>query len=315
MIDVDAALVITEAGFPRGPERLVDKLGLTVHHTRMSGCDGWCVRRGDRAILRINSDTPKTRQRFTLAHEIAHLLLDIEPDVLVSGHEPLAENRAEERKVNRLTGELLLPLSHLQQLITPPLVNPTTLRQVARRAAVSELMAACRIARLCEQLGLNNAAVLGFSGERLAWKWSTTLKVPDSLAVALLAGARGSRPGVFRHTQEGGDVVTASVVGSPGYPAVFAQLVPAEVAKGKSRGEQLAELADELFGADPSFRGSVNGCISAFKSRHAGSMSLAEALAAFCGAYSDRWTGAAAKRIWAARGRRYLSLRLSEWFD
>jgi hypothetical protein len=314
MIDVDEALVVAEAQFPFGPEALVDRMGLTVRRTAMDGCDGWCVRLGERAIIRINSSTGESRQRFTLAHEIAHLLLGVEPELLLSDREPLAEDKAEEGKVNRLTGKLLLPLSKLRELVTAVPVDPATLKRVARRAHVSELMAACRIAKLPGSLELENAAVLGFRQNKLAWKCTTSLNVPDTLAVKLFQGASTARPAMFRYRQNDGKVLTASLVGSPEFPAVFTQLLDPAVAEAQSKGERTNELADYLFGDDRSFRGSVNGCISSFKNKYGGTMSLTDAVTSFYEHYSSYYRGEKQHRLSSAKGREYVKTRLSEWF-
>ncbi len=314
MTDLDSALKLAEAEFPRGLEKLIARLGLEVRHTAMSGCDGWCVTRGGRSIVHVNSNTGEPRQRFTLAHEIAHLLLGIEPDLLASDREPLAEDKAEEKRVNELTCQLLLPESRLRELVVPPLVDPPMLKKVARRAKVSELMAACRISKLCQKLALKNAAVLGFRGDSLNWKWSQTLKVPDDLASKLLIGAREAHPAMYRHKQKRGDVVTATLVGSPEFPAVFVQLVASEVADEKSQGEQIVELANELFKENLQFRQAVNGCISAFKTKFGGTMALDAAIKGFLERYKRKWQGELARQISSAQGRRYLSLRLAEWF-
>lgn len=43
MITPEAARKFALEHFPNGPEALVQKLGITVRESEMSGCDGWCL--------------------------------------------------------------------------------------------------------------------------------------------------------------------------------------------------------------------------------------------------------------------------------
>ena len=43
---------------------LVEQLGINVRESEMSGCDGWCLVRDDRAIIRINSRLGPKRRKF-----------------------------------------------------------------------------------------------------------------------------------------------------------------------------------------------------------------------------------------------------------
>ena len=70
-----------KAALSRGPEKLAERLHVQVRYSAINGCDGWCLFCEGRAIIRINTRLVKSRQRFTLAHEVGHLLLDI-PSVI-----------------------------------------------------------------------------------------------------------------------------------------------------------------------------------------------------------------------------------------
>lgn len=313
MIDVLEALRITEEAFPRGPEALADHLGIAVHHTAMVGCDGWCVQNSSVALVRINSRKPPTRQRFTLAHELAHILLGMPPDILhFTPSMPDALNAPEERAASNLAGELLLPMSQLREHTGSLPVDARALRKIAKAAKVSEVMAACRVASLATELGLVNGAVLGFSEDKLKWTWSKTLTVPENNALDILEKTRAASPGSFRHTQDNGEVVVAALVGSPSFTVVFLQLLPPEIGKSKTRGEVLAELEAWLFASDDEFRRRLNGCFGAFKPRVAG-MTLVQALAEFNARYLERWTGMRRVKFRSPLGQRYLRLRLGEW--
>ncbi len=75
-ITVEEALSFAEENFPNAPERLVDYLEIEVKYSPLN-CDGWCLQFDDRAIIRINSEMPDVRKRFTIAHELGHLIYGV----------------------------------------------------------------------------------------------------------------------------------------------------------------------------------------------------------------------------------------------
>lgn len=75
-ITVGDALLFAEENFPNAPERLVNYLEIEVKYSSLN-CDGWCLQFDDRAVIRINSEMPDVRKRFTLAHEIGHLIYGV----------------------------------------------------------------------------------------------------------------------------------------------------------------------------------------------------------------------------------------------
>ena len=59
------------------PEVLEERLRLDVDFSPLpEAVDGLCVSVGDRALVLVGSSKPSSRQRFTLAHELAHYLVD-----------------------------------------------------------------------------------------------------------------------------------------------------------------------------------------------------------------------------------------------
>jgi Zn-dependent peptidase ImmA (M78 family) len=76
-----ARRVLTEHGIVRAPvpvDRLAKKLGARLSYQPFDDGDdvsGLLYRDGTRTIIGINSVHAPTRQRFTIAHEIGHLLL------------------------------------------------------------------------------------------------------------------------------------------------------------------------------------------------------------------------------------------------
>ena len=93
----------------RFPELLEERFHLDVDLSPLpEAVDGLCVGLGDRALVLVGSRKPSSRQRFTLAHELAHYLVDdLDPfrvDELGVRARSLAEMRA-----NAFAAHLLMP--------------------------------------------------------------------------------------------------------------------------------------------------------------------------------------------------------------
>jgi hypothetical protein len=98
---------------------------------------------GGNLVIKLNADSPPVRKRFTLAHEIGHLLLG-KPGLRSScGRDP-----ALERKCDAIASELLMPTDQtvpfIRSLGKP---SPEKLRAIASRFDVSLQAAAFRVHR------------------------------------------------------------------------------------------------------------------------------------------------------------------------
>ena len=89
----------------------------------------------------------------------------------------------DEKQVNELASELLMPTSEVRKLIPNLPVFSQALKRLAQKSKVSVLSAAIRVCNLTEELGLENAAVANFTADdTLTWQWSTTLKMSAKTA-------------------------------------------------------------------------------------------------------------------------------------
>lgn len=166
MIDIQTALEIAAGSFPNGPEAVAEAAGATVLYSDLKGCEGWCVRGRERIVIRINKGSSLGRQRFTLAHELSHIVLDSTPDVwnVDSAH------INEEETVNQIAAEMLLPATELQARVGEQRpVSQSTISKIARDAKVSEMMVARRIVTLRESLQIDHAFLAVFIGGRFQW--------------------------------------------------------------------------------------------------------------------------------------------------
>jgi Zn-dependent peptidase ImmA (M78 family) len=313
MITVEAAKELAEAHFPNGPETLTEKLGIKVYYRPLTGCDGWALSGPAGKLIRINSSVSANRQRFTLAHELGHLLLDIPTIVGESVYESLKSGNVEERRVNDLASELLLPESVVRQHVPAVPIVASQLKKLASKARVSQLSAAIRVANLAAEIGLVNASVVFFQNGNLEWHWSKTLTMTPQDAVDLLRAAKKDHPKPVR-IPEKKDVIVASLLQNTGFNSetVFVQLLPAAVGNLLSREELRKQLEEFLFRDDNEFRLQLQGVFGAFRAK-CRNRSVEAAFAEFYATKVIRWEGKRRTRLDSTKGRQYVRLRLEEW--
>lgn len=315
MMDIVKAKRFAETHFPEGPEALAKKLGIDVVESPLTGCDGWVLSGKSGILIRLNGQNPRNRRRFTLAHELGHLLLGVPTVVGESVYESLQSDNAEERRVNDLAAALLLPESVVQQSLSSVPVVAVQLRKLANKADVSELAAAIRVANLAEEIGLINASVAFFQNDQFRWNWSKTLKVRPDVAVRLLNDARKSDPHPFRfEKRQTNEVIVASLIANSYHNSatLFVQLLPADVGNQLSAAERRIQLEEYLFKGDNEFRMQLQGVFGAFRPKCKG-WSLNLAFAEFFKQKGDRWDGQRRTRLHSDKGREYVRLRLQEW--
>ena len=125
------------------------------------------------AVIGLNVSHTKTRQRFTLAHELGHFLLHKrdegglhvdERDFFVRFRDPHSSDGSdrEEREANAFAAELLMPSSFLEQDARKlreglSLSDDTTIRELASKYGVSLQALSFRLVNL----GLIDAAIFG----------------------------------------------------------------------------------------------------------------------------------------------------------
>ncbi|HEY3546481.1 MAG TPA: ImmA/IrrE family metallo-endopeptidase [Propionicimonas sp.] len=120
--DDQAARLLAEAGVSKAPvdvDKLAKHLGAQVvyEHYNQGDVSGMLVRQEGTTIIGVNSMHAATRQRFTIAHELGHLVLHrgralvLDTPVRVNFRDrtsSLATDR-EEMEANRFAAELLMP--------------------------------------------------------------------------------------------------------------------------------------------------------------------------------------------------------------
>lgn len=98
----------------------IDALGLSelTKHT-----DGFCVYSSGRYYIFYDADMPRARQRFTVAHEIGHIMLGHIGDGQFTriNREPTADDAPEETQANQFAARVLAPawVLHRVHALTP----------------------------------------------------------------------------------------------------------------------------------------------------------------------------------------------------
>lgn len=99
----------------KGGARTIELLGLSDFplHT-----DGFCTITAHRTYIFFDSTLPIARQRFTIAHEIGHLILGHVGvgQATVANREPTGTESPQERQANQFAARLLAPACVLHEL-------------------------------------------------------------------------------------------------------------------------------------------------------------------------------------------------------
>jgi Zn-dependent peptidase ImmA (M78 family) len=163
---MDAARLIEQAGVTRPPvpvERIAQFLGAQIAYEAFDGdVSGMLYRDANRTLIGVNSSHAPTRQRFTLAHEIAHLRLHkgqpVFIDRLVRVNWRDGTSDQEEAQANAFAAELLMPRQLMLQEIERQIKRS---RQIAPEQLISSLAETFRVSQEAMRYRLINLGVLG----------------------------------------------------------------------------------------------------------------------------------------------------------
>lgn len=128
---------------------------LQVHSIPFPGVDGLCLNLkvpGKRPRVVINADNPSNRMRFTLAHELGHIVIPWHMgsfvDCLDSDAMPNSVGYwAAENEANRFAAELLMPSSWVEKQIAIDRDLAVTHKSIIENCEVSAHAAAIRLAQ------------------------------------------------------------------------------------------------------------------------------------------------------------------------
>jgi Zn-dependent peptidase ImmA (M78 family) len=157
-----AAELLHEAEVKEAPvpvEALAERVGAVIRYAPYDGkLSGLIHRAGGHAVIGVNSLHSAARQRFSIAHEIAHLVLH-EPELHVDEHAFVAFRNPESSKAsdpheieaNQFAAALLMPPELLRQAILELGTNPDVaeaIQVLAQDFQVSEQAMTIRLTSL-----------------------------------------------------------------------------------------------------------------------------------------------------------------------
>jgi len=139
---------------------LAKELGVSIKVSSMNtGVSGQITREEGHYLIRVNRHEARERQRFTIAHELAHFLLhksviDSSPDgikdnVLYRSGEP----ERIEYEANRLAADIVMPMALVQKVLQEEfdgVVTEATIESLAARFQVSKAAMEIRLSTFAE---------------------------------------------------------------------------------------------------------------------------------------------------------------------
>lgn len=97
-------------------EDIAAKLGIRISRAPSADFSGLLIRKDGHALIGVNSSEAPVRQRFTIAHEIAHFLLHPRKDAFVDFRKEQTAGAAkppQEREADMFAAALLMPRKSL----------------------------------------------------------------------------------------------------------------------------------------------------------------------------------------------------------
>lgn len=91
---------------PVNLEGILENLGVKLHYEDFSKIDGIAIKSPRLSVIVVNRNLPVVRQRFTIAHELGHIVMPHKGQYYICYP---GRNRAMERTANRFAAELLMP--------------------------------------------------------------------------------------------------------------------------------------------------------------------------------------------------------------
>jgi transcriptional regulator with XRE-family HTH domain len=160
-------------------ELLESKLGIDIAFEPLpGGLDGLSITRRALRLALVASDVSATRQRFTLAHELAHLLLGDSQDLRVDEN-VFGRKTDDERRANAFAAAFLMPADAIKRSMPRGYISEEVIAELLGRFGVSLDALAFR---------LHNAGIVNAAGrERIRSMSSSRIALRSGRAADLQA--------------------------------------------------------------------------------------------------------------------------------
>lgn len=151
-------------------EAIAKARGADVRVRPLGGCDARLVVSGERAIISLNASSSEGRRRFSLAHELAHLICDRKAGSFLCAKDDIGPQNAESRSVesaaNGYASQLVLPSYLVDPWITDKPVSFATVKSLAEAFRVSVTAAAIKLVKRTK----HQAALVCHNTRGIAWR-------------------------------------------------------------------------------------------------------------------------------------------------
>jgi Zn-dependent peptidase ImmA (M78 family) len=153
-------------GAPVPVEQVARQLGAEVVYRAFEGdVSGMVYRSDSEKLIGVNSSHPPNRQRFTVAHEIGHLVLHKDQHVYVDSFGGRVNWRdgardPVEAEANAFAAELLMPRAFVEREVAGAMEEPET----SPKQLVATMAKRFRVSRLSMQYRLENLGILDPGG-------------------------------------------------------------------------------------------------------------------------------------------------------
>jgi len=167
-------------------DALCSHFGIAVRRVRLQDIQGCLIREGEGFVAYINNADSPTRQRFTIAHEVAHFLIDGQHrlGMYLRALEGKLSGQLLETRCNQLAAEILMPTMGVASLIQRNVPSIEKIGELAETYNVSLESAALRLADLTEwPCKIAKWTAFGGGFERSWMKGPLSVTVPNKIAV------------------------------------------------------------------------------------------------------------------------------------
>jgi Zn-dependent peptidase ImmA (M78 family) len=150
------------------------RLGVDTAFERLpQGLDGLSVCRAGFKLALVSSGISATRQRYTLAHELGHLVADDAQDLRLDEN-VLGSKSPEETRANSFAAAFLMPAAALKAAITPGYASEELIAQLLGRYRVSLDALAFRLHNIGAVNAIGRDRIRSLSSSRIALRAGRT---------------------------------------------------------------------------------------------------------------------------------------------
>lgn len=163
-IEIEARKLLSKYEVSEVPvpvEDIAKNMGIKISYAPSDEYSGMLIRKeGEQALMGVNSNEPKTRMRFTIAHEIAHFIFDKKTAVSIDyrNNGSSLDKPLEEKRADLFAANLLMPRKKLQldvEKISQENITKDKIADLARQYGVSSEAMMYRLANLNLITGVN----------------------------------------------------------------------------------------------------------------------------------------------------------------